>query len=61
VVAGSFAKNRFPLFRSAPLATRFRIESHPAVFVIPAKVGIHSLIKALLDARVRGHDKKSGS
>jgi len=26
--------------------------------VIPAQAGIHSRIKALLDARVRGHDKQ---
>jgi hypothetical protein len=27
--------------------------------VIPAKAGIHNLINALLDARVRRHDKKN--
>jgi hypothetical protein len=27
--------------------------------VIPAHAGIQSLIKAVLDARVRGHDKKN--
>jgi hypothetical protein len=41
------------------LVSRFTDRIAAGGIVIPAQAGIHNLVKALLDARVRGHDKKN--